>query len=210
MTKLQLACDMVDLDQLLKMMPELIQYVDIFEMGTPFCLKYGVSALEKIHAIYPDVTLLADIKIFDGGMPETLLYVDRGASYVSVMARTNNLTIRACADACHSRGAKCVVDMMCETDFEKRVPELEALNADVLAVHVAYDDYMATGMTPLRSLEALSKVVKTAKTAVAGGIKLENIRDYLEFDPEIVIVGGAILGSENPVDTARRFAEKLH
>lgn len=210
MAKLQLACDMVKLDALLEMMPELIKCIDIFEMGTPFCLRYGVEGIKKVHQAHPDATLLADIKIFDGGSPETLMYTECGASYVTVMSRTNNLTIKACADACHASGAKCVVDMMCETDFEKRVPELEALGADILAVHVAYDDYMATGMTPLKSLEQLSKVVKTAKTAVAGGIKLANIKDYLAFNPEIIIVGGSILGSETPIDTAQLFANAIH
>lgn len=209
MAKLQLACDMVSFEDLMKMAPELMKYIDIFEMGTPFCLKYGADAAAKFHAAYPEATILADIKIFDGGAPESLMYIDGGASYVTVMSRTNDLTIQACADACHSRGAKCVVDMMCEKDFEKRVPELEALGADILAVHVAYDDYMATGMTPLKSLEALSKVTKTAKTAVAGGIKIDNVRDYLQYNPEIIIIGGGILGAENPVDMARRFAEAL-
>ena len=209
MAKLQLACDLVEFDALMEMMPELIKCVDIFELGTPFCLRYGAEAMQKIHSAYPDATLLADIKIFDGGNPETLMYTQRGASYVTVMSRTNDQTIRACADACHTDGAKCVVDMMCETDFSKRVPELEALGADILAVHVAYDDYMATGMTPLKSLEAISKVVKKSTTAVAGGIKLENVREYLAFDPEIIIVGGAILNSEDPVDTARKFAEAI-
>lgn len=209
MAKLQLACDMIMIDDLLKIMPEMIKYVDIFEMGTPFCLRYGISAATKLHKAYPEAILLADIKIFDGGAPEAMMYCDEGAKYVTVMSRTNDLTIKACIDACHAHGAKCIVDMMCENDFEKRVPELEALGADILAVHVAYDDYTATGMTPLKSLEALSKVVKTAKTAVAGGIMLENVKDYLAFDPEIIIVGGGILGAEDPIGMARKFAEAI-
>lgn len=210
MAKLQLACDCVELEQLMEMMPELSKYIDIFEMGTPFSLKYGIAAPRTIHAAYPDKELLADIKIFDGGSLEALLYINEGCKYVTVMSRTNDITIKSCADACHEHGAKCVVDMMCETDFAKRVPELEALGVDILAVHVAYDDYMNSGLTPLKSLEELSKVAKKAKTAVAGGIKLENVKDYLQFNPEIVIVGGSILGSDNPIEQARKFAEAIH
>ncbi len=69
---------------------------------------------------------------------------------------------------------------------------------------------MATGMTPLKSLEEMSKYVKKAKIAVAGGIKIENVKDYLKFNPEIIIVGGGILGAENPVEMARCFAEAIH
>jgi len=210
MTKLQLACDMVELDDLINMIPELRKYVDIFELGTPFCLKYGVLAAQRIKKEFPDLTVLADIKVFDGGSLETSMYTEAGAEYVTVMSRTNDMTIKDCVNACHNGNAQCVVDMMCETDFHKRVPELEALGADILAVHVAYDDYTKTGLTPLKSLEAMSKEVKTAKIAVAGGIKLENVKDYLQFNPEIIIVGGSILRTEDPIDAARKFSEAIH
>ncbi len=209
MAKLQLACDLVMLEDLMEMMPELIKYVDIFEMGTPLTMRYGVTAPEMLKKKYPDITTLADIKIFDGGKVESLMYLDAGVSYVTVMSRTNDATIKACADACHSRGAKCVVDMMCETDFHKRVPELEALGADILAVHVAVDDYTRSGLTPLKSLETLSKVTNTAGTAAAGGIRLENVKDYLQFHPEIIVVGSAIWDSADPIETTRKFAEAI-
>ena len=210
MTKLQLACDMVELEHLISMTPKLAEYIDIFELGTPFCLKYGVLAAERMKKAFPQITLLADLKIFDGGSLETSMYTDAGAKFVTGMSRTNDMTIKDCTDTCHSSGAKCVVDMMCETDFHKRVPELEALGADILAVHVAYDDYTKTGLTPLKSLEAMRKEVKTAKIAVAGGIKLENIQDYLALEPEIIIVGGSILGTEDPIAAAQKFSEAIH
>lgn len=210
MAKLQLACDMVELDDLMNMIPELSKYIDIFEMGTPFCLKYGISAPQRIKNAYPNIALLADIKIFDGGSLETSMYTAVGAEYVTVMSRTNDMTIKDCVDICHENNAQCVVDMMCETDFQKRVPELETLGADILAVHVAYDDYTKTGLTPLKSLETMSREVKTAKIAVAGGIKLENVKDYLQYNPEIIIVGGSILGTNDPINAARKFSEAIH
>ena len=210
MARLQLACDMTSVEMLMGLVPKLVEYVDIFEMGTPMCLMNGVRPAALVHEAYPDKEVLADTKIFDGGKLESEMYIDAGASYITVMSRTNNQTIRQCIEACHAKNAKCVVDLMCEQDFDKRVPELEEMGADILAVHVAYDDYMSTGMTPLKSLKELSRVVKKAKTAVAGGIKIDNIKDYMQYNPEIVIVGGSILGSKNPIEAARLFAEAVH
>lgn len=206
MAKLQLACDLITLDELERMIPALQEYVDIFEMGTPFCLKYGAVAVSRIHEKFPAINILADTKIFDGGEAETKMYCDSGAKYVTVMSRTNDATIESCATTCHANGAECFVDMMCETDFAKRVPELEALGADIVAVHVAYDFYIRYGVTPLSSLAELSQHVRSAKTAVAGGITLESVANYLQYGPEIIIVGGGILGAEDPVDMARRFS----
>lgn len=207
MSKLQLACDLVDMETLRELIPQLKGYVDIFEMGTPFCLRYGSEGVAQIHKEFPDITLLADTKIFDGGEVETKMYTDIGAKYVTVMARTNDATIANCAKACHESGAQCMVDLICEADLAKRVPELEALGADVLAVHVAVDYYTKFGTTPLSSLAELSGLVKTAKTAVAGGVTLDTVKDYLAHDPEIIIVGSGILYHNDPVEKARQFSQ---
>ena len=209
MSKLQLACDLVDLQTLRGLIPKLKEFVDVFEMGTPFCLRYGSETVAEIHREFPDIVLLADTKIFDGGEVESKMYCDVGARYVTVMSRTNDATIANCAKACHESGAECVADLMCESDLPSRVPELEALGADILAVHVAVDYYTKYGATPLSSLGELSGLVKSTKTAVAGGITLESLEDYLRYNPELIIVGSGILYHDDPVGMAERFAAKI-
>ena len=210
MTQLQLAVDLVDTNTFLGMIHALKPYIDIFEMGTPFILQHGVTIVEKIHEMHPDITLLADVKICDGGVVETKMFCDCGAKYITVMARTNDATIANCIRTAHECGAEVVVDLMCVEDLKRRVLELEALGADVLAAHIAHDQYTQYEITPIKSIAELSGLVKTARTSVAGGIRLDTVKDYLQYDPAIIIVGGGILNAENPVDMARRFSEILH
>lgn len=210
MAKLQLALDIITLDDTRRLMEKLVGHVDIFELGTPFCLTYGVKGVEALREAFPEAVLLADTKIFDGGTYETRIYLDAGAKYVTVMARTNDSTIKNCVDACHQKGAECMVDMMCVENTAQRVKELEALGSDILAVHVAYDQYTRYNITPLSALEELSGLVTTAKVAVAGGITLESAAQYMRFSPDILIVGGGILNSQSPVDTAKAFCAIAH
>lgn len=210
MAKLQLALDTTSLEEAIELCKKVEPYIDIIELGTPFCLDFGTAGAKKMKETFPQKEILADIKIFDGGKYESDLFLNVGASYVTVMARTNDSTIKSCIDACNEQGALCMVDMMCVEDNAKRVPELEALGAHIIAVHVAFDQYRQFNITPLSSLKELSSLATTAKVAVAGGIKAENIEEYMQYDPDIVIIGGAITGAEDPVAAAKLFAEAVH
>ncbi len=46
-------------------------------------------------------------------------------------------------------------------------------------------------------LNTIKSVVKNAKVAVAGGIKLETLPEVIKAKPDLVIVGGGITGAED-------------
>lgn len=46
-------------------------------------------------------------------------------------------------------------------------------------------------------MKAIKRVVKNAKTAVAGGIKLETLSEVVAAQPDLVIVGGGITGQDD-------------
>lgn len=46
----------------------------------------------------------------------------------------------------------------------------------------------------IADLNAIKSVVKQAKTAIAGGIKLSTLPEVIAANPDLVIVGGGITG----------------
>ncbi len=72
-------------------------------------------------------------------------------------------------------------------DLEQRVKEVDALGADYICVHTGYD-LQAEGETPFEQLQTIKRVVKNAKTAVAGGIKLDTLPDVVQSQPDLVIL----------------------
>ena len=87
-----------------------------------------------------------------------------------------------------------MADLICVPDIVKRSAELLALGADYIAVHTGVDT-QKTGRTPLNDLRELLTVVPCGKTAAAGGINIDNVKDYAALNPGIIIAGGALYNS---------------
>ncbi len=66
--------------------------------------------------------------------------------------------------------------------------------------------YQAVGEDSLEDLRAIKSVVKNAKTAIAGGIKLETLPEVIEAQPDLVIVGGGITSK----DDKKAAAAEIH
>ena len=110
-------------------------------------------------------------------------------------------TIRVSAEAAHKAGKKIMVDMIDVPDVEARAAEIDKLGVDYICVHTAFD-VQSTGLNPLEELQKVNRVVKNARSAVAGGIKLATIEGIAAEKPAILIVGGGITGQADKRATA--------
>lgn len=206
--KLQLAIDELNLAEALIQLETLEKYVDIVEVGTPFVIDAGREAVRQIHEKFPQVEVLCDAKIMDAGAYEAQLAFDVGAEYVTVLGVTDDLTIKGCVEEARRQGKKIMVDMICVEDLASRVPAIESLGVDVIAVHTGADQ-QAAGRTPLEDLTEIKKQVKEVKVAVAGGINSQTIQEYLALEPDIVIVGSGILNAADPEAEAQKISAAL-
>ena len=77
--RLQVAFDLLSLEEVLALLEEVHDLVDIVEIGTPLILKEGIQAVSKVKECYPDQVVLADLKIMDAGALEAEIGFDAGA-----------------------------------------------------------------------------------------------------------------------------------
>jgi len=206
--KLQLAIDELNVKEALAALETLAPYVDIVEVGTPLLIDAGRDATRQIHKKFPELKILCDAKIMDAGAYEARLAYEAGAEYVTVLGVTDDLTIKECVNEAKKYGKKVMVDMICIPDLAVRVPVIEALGVDVIAVHTGVDQ-QAIGRTPLDDLIEIQKHVKSCEVAVAGGINSKTVDQYIARQPDILIVGGGILKSENPMEEAGRIRKLM-
>lgn len=208
-SSLQLALDDITLEKSLELLVEVEEYVDIVEVGTPLMIEYGMDAVRQIKNKFPRLEVLCDAKIMDAGSYEAELTFKAGSDYVTVLGVTDDLTIKDVVKTAKKIGKKVMVDMICVDDLAQRIPIMEDLGVDIIAVHTGVDQ-QAAGRTPLDDLKEMRSLVKTSDLAVAGGINRKTIFAYLEYKPDIIIIGSGIVNAEDPVNVAKEISAYLN
>lgn len=206
--KLQLALDMVDVAEAKEIIQEVKDYIDIVEIGTPFAIKSGISALTELKEEFPDLTFLADLKIMDAGEYEAKVAFDAGADIVTVLGVSNDVTISNTVKVAKQYNGKVLADLIEVKDIKKRAVELEELGVDYLCIHTAFD-VQGLGKDPLEELKELVSCVDSSKAAVAGGVNLSTIGDIAKLNPEIIIVGGALTRPDDKKAVAKKMKDTM-
>jgi len=199
---LQLAVDSLSIDEGLTLLDQIHPFIDIIEVGTPMIIESGLEPVRIFHQRYPNCLIMADVKIMDAGSYEAEKCFAAGANIVSVLGVSNDITISGVVDVAQKYKGQVLVDLINVQDFEQRVIELDRLGVDYLCVHTAYD-VQPTGISPLDELQRLNFLECRAKSAVAGGVKLDMLPDIIAEGAHIVVVGGGIINHADPVDVAR-------
>lgn len=205
--ELQLALDLVDIPQGIALVKEVESYIDVIEIGTPVIINEGLHAVKAMKEAFPNLKVLADLKVMDAGGYEVMKASEAGADIVTILAVAEDATIRgAVEEARKQAGKKILVDMIGVKNLEQRAKEVDSLGVDYICVHTGYD-LQAEGESPFEALKAVKGVVKHAKTAVAGGIKLSTLPEVIAAKPDLVIVGGGITGEDDKQTVAAQMQQ---
>ncbi|MCM3005993.1 3-hexulose-6-phosphate synthase [Priestia koreensis] len=202
--ELQLALDLVNIPEAKELVKEVEDHIDIVEIGTPVVINEGLKAVKEIKEAFPNLKVLADLKIMDAAGYEVMKASEAGADIITILGAAEDMSIKGAVEEAKKQNKKILVDMISVKDIETRAKELDELGVDYICVHTGYD-LQAVGQNSFDDLQTIKRVVKNAKTAVAGGIKLESLPEVIKAQPDLVIVGGGITGA----DDKKAVAEKM-
>ncbi|MED0658350.1 3-hexulose-6-phosphate synthase [Heyndrickxia coagulans] len=206
--ELQLALDLVDIPEAIEIVKEVEEYIDIVEIGTPVVKIWGLEAVKQMKEAFPNLRVLADLKTMDAAAYEVMKASEAGADIVTVLAAAEDLTIKGAVEEAKKQGKQVLVDMIAVKNLEERAKEIDAMGVDYICVHTGYD-LQAVGKNSFEDLKKIKAVVKNAKTAIAGGIKLETLPEAIKAQPDLVIVGGGIAGQKDKKAVAAKMKEML-
>lgn len=206
--KLQLALD-GDFRESMEVLTRVRPYIDIAEIGTPLIFREGLAAARRLRQVFPDITLLADLKIMDAGEEEAALAFEAGCDLVTVLGVAHDRTVSGAVNAARRHGRRVMADMIQVGHLVARAQRLLELGCDYLCVHTAYD-LQSDQESPLADLRRLRSELPASPLAAAGGIKLETIDAVTALRPAIIVVGGAITRAPNPAQAASRIRERMN
>ena len=103
----QISLDLTQIDEALETAAMAMRAgVDWLEAGTPFILAEGLHGVKKLHEVFPNTPIVADLKTMDGGYLEAEMMAKAGATHVVVMARAHEETIKCVVKAGKDYGIK--------------------------------------------------------------------------------------------------------
>ncbi|MDP4552162.1 3-hexulose-6-phosphate synthase [Alkalihalobacillus macyae] len=206
--KLQLALDLVNTQEGIELVKEVQEHIDIVEIGTPIVINEGLRAVKDMKAAFPNLEVLADLKIMDAAGYEVMKASESNADIITILGAAEDESIKGAVEEAKKQGKEILVDMMAVKDLATRAKEVDALGVDYICVHTGYD-LQAKGQNSFEDLETIKGVVKNAKTAIAGGIKLDSLEEVVKVQPDLVIVGGGITGEDDKKTVASKMQKLI-
>ena len=190
----QISLDLTSIEEALAVADVAVEAgVQWLEAGTPLILAEGVRAISALHARFPDHPIVADLKIMDGGGLETDLAAEAGASFVVVMSRATDATVRSVVSAAHARGVLVMGDVLGSSDYAAETQRMERLGVDAVIAHLGFDE---RGEDPdLSVFDFLGQVVDATRLPVqaVGGIRLEDLAKLPALGAPLVVVGAPLV-----------------
>ncbi|KMM59976.1 3-hexulose-6-phosphate synthase [Bacillus glycinifermentans] len=206
--ELQLALDLVNIPEAIKVVKEVEEYIDIVEIGTPVVINEGLRAVKEVKAAFPNLKVLADLKIMDAAGYEVMKASEAGADIITILGAAEDMSIRGAVEEAKAQGKEILVDMIGVKDIKARAKELDEFGVDYICVHTGYD-LQAIGQNSFEDLMTIKNVVKNSKTAIAGGIKLDTLPEVVKLNPDLIIVGGGIAIQDHKAAVAAEMKQMI-
>lgn len=208
MVKLQVAIDLLKIEDAIALATKVAPYVDIIELGTPLIKSEGLSGIRKMKDAFPDKLVLADFKTADAGELEADMAFGAGADYVTILGTTGDSTITGAVKAAKAHGKGIVVDTIGVKDRVKRAKEAIALGAEFVELHAGLDEQAEEGY----SIQVLIDEAARAgvKVSIAGGVNSSSITAVKQSGAIVAVAGAAIYGAEDPAQAAKELKELLN
>lgn len=201
--KLQVAMDLLTVEDALELAARVAEFVDIIELGTPLIKSAGLAAVTAVKTAHPDKTVFADMKTMDAGELEANIAFIAGADLVSVLGTADDSTIVGAVKAAKAHKKGIVVDLIGVTDKVSRAKEARTLGAKFVEFHAGLDEQAQPGY----ELSGLLSAGEEARVpfSVAGGVNKRTIQAVQRAGADVAVAGASIYNASDPALAAKEL-----
>ncbi len=207
---LQLALDTHDLPSALAPLQRAAPHIDVIEVGTVLCLAEGMHAVRVIRSLFPDKTVLADIRIAEAGGILAEMAFEAGADWVSVVSGAAPETAEVVYDVARKHGGDLQIELSDGWTW-RQARRWREIGIDQAIVHRSRDaeaqgklEWSADDLESIRRLADMGY-----RVTVAGSLRLADIAAFAGIPVHIFIAGRAIRNAADPAEAAAAFQHSL-
>ena len=207
---LQLALDTHDLPSALAPLQRAAPYIDVIEVGTILCLSEGMGAVRVIRSLFPDKTILADVRIAEAGGIIAKMAYGAGADWVSVVSGAAPSTAEVVYDVAQQHGGDVQIELSEGWTWEQAARWRE-IGIDQAIIHRSRDaeaqGELAWGSADLDNIRQLADM--GYRVTVAGSVGVDDVATFAGIPIYIFISGRAIRDASDPAAAAADFQEAI-
>ena len=208
---LQLALDTHDLPSALAPLQQAAPHIDVIEVGTILCLAEGMGALRIIRSLFPDKTILADVRIAEAGGIIAKMAFEAGADWVSVVSGAAPATAEVVHDVARQHGGETQIELSDGWTWDQAA-RWRDIGIDQAIVHRSRDaeaqGQLAWGSADLDNIRQLADM--GYRVTVAGSVGADDVPIFADIPVYIFTSGRAIRNASDPAQAAAAFQEAIH
>jgi 3-dehydro-L-gulonate-6-phosphate decarboxylase len=208
--RLQVALDTTTLPAALGPLQKAAEHIEVIEVGTVLCLSEGMHAVRAIRALFPDKTILADIRIAEAGAILSRLAFEAGADWVSVVAGASLTTVEQVVKVAAEFGGEVQIELSDDYDADQ-ARRWRELGAQHVIVHRSRDAEAAGELSwhadDLARIDELADMGFTV--TITGGVTAADLPTFEGRPVGVVIAGRAIVAADDPYAAATTLADSI-
>ena len=210
MPQLQLALDTFDLPSALAPMQRARAFVDVVEAGTILCYAEGMHAVRALKALYPEKTLLADVRIAEAGSIIAKLAFEAGADWVSVVSGATLTTLEVVLKEAEKQGGAVQLELLGGWTWDD-AETWRDLGVEWVITHRSRDGEAVGDLSwKERDFDEMRRLSEMGfKVSVAGGVKVEDLPKFKNVPVDLFTVGRAIREADDPAAAAKAFQDAI-
>ena len=206
---LQVALDNFTISEALESTRVLAPELDVIEVGTLLCLSTGAESIRTMRTLYPENTIVADLKIVDAGGELADMACSKGANWVTVMCNAANATKAKAVEAAEKLGGEVQIELFGNWTFEE-ADEWKKIGLKQVIYHQSRDALNSGGSWGEANMKVVKRLVEMGfEVSVTGGLTIEVIKLFKGIPVKCFIVGRNLRNASNPAAEARAWKEEI-
>ncbi len=211
MTKplIQVALDNTDISTAVRNARLLGPWVDIMEVGTVLSYAEGMQATHVIKNMFPEKTVITDLKIADAGKTLAEMAFNAGADWITVICSASKETIQAAYDTAVKNKGEIQIELYGNWNLDDARSWLD-MGVKQAIYHRSRDSQLAGqawGRADLKYLEQLATL--GLELSVTGGLIIEDIHLFKDIPVKTFIAGRSLRDAKSPKEYAEAMRTEI-